>query len=254
MLVPPNVKRRKTIAPMRITPGKTNSLCFANLKREDQTRQAKIAKFVCVIGVALLLSEAVSYGQNPVKSEAETKPVAPDIAPPSCDFGQLGLQVTSVETVPSIRSMGREVCTPVDGYKIVVVSFKSNSAVPNDFARASNWSDIEAVYGASDRDNGLGFAIAPASAFFIEELQGGVELWAFSQTVQSGATGMDGMALSMGINGQGITSTAPNLLRMTTYRDQLSVAFVLPVSVKAITIRIPVAVKDDAGHVVHEIK
>ena len=206
----------------------------------------KIVKYLCVVGVVLGLAELVAYGQNTAGSAAATQPAVRDVAPPDCDFERLGLQVTSVEAVPSIHNQN-SVLSPIAGRKFVVVHLKGKGKAPGNFIQASNWSDIQAVYGVpSHQGGGMGFAIEPACGFFIEELMGGAELWAFSKACQAGGMTIEGMS----INGHPITSGG--LIRVPD--GEITVAFNLPAYVKAITLRYPVAAKDAAGAVVHEIR
>lgn len=179
---------------------------------------------------------------------AAPQPAARDIAPPDCDFDRLGLQVTSVRAVPSIRSQNT-VYSPKPGRQLVVVHLKGKENVPASFTQASNWSDIQAVYGVpAAQSGGLEFAIEPALGFVVMELMGGGQVWAFSKAAQS-----DGMSLLVSaINGHQITSSDGSLVRVPN--GEITVAFSLPAGVKTITLRFPAAAKDAAGTVVHELK
>ncbi len=205
-------------------------------------------KYFCVVVVVLGLTGTVAYGQDAAKPAAAAQPAVHDVPPPDCDFEPLGLQVVSVEAVPSIRS-GNTEWSPKDGRKLVVVRLQGKGKVPASFTQASNWSDIQAVYGVPmDQSGGIGFAIEPASAFVVLELMGGAKVWTFSKASQGGGVIQQVSA----INNRPVISSDGSLIRIPN--RQLTVAFALPAFVKTITLRIPVAAKNAAGSAVHEIK
>jgi hypothetical protein len=232
---------------MTDTRSQTDYLCssLAKLKGEDQKPPAKIAKYLCVVGVALVLSGAATYGQEAVRPEIAAKPAARDVAPPDCDFGRLGLQVTRVETVPSISSRIADVTyTPKDGRKLVVVHLKGTGKAPENFTQASNWSDIQAIYGQSE---GMGFAIEPACAFVVI----GADVWMFSKVCQAGG---HVQTSNLKIDGHPVTSEDGGLIRIPNDLAVITVAFNLPAYVKTITLRFPTTARNAAGEVVQEIK
>ena len=181
-------------------------------------------------------------------ADAVTTVGVADVAPPACDFAQLKLQVSSAEVVEMIYHKEGTVKAKA-GYKLVVVHLKGEGPFPKGFEPASNWFDIEAVYGDPTKGKGeISFGIVSPLGVKIAELMGGQVFWAFSVHQVSRSDG--GVPFGMRIDGRQIISQSQDLIRIPNEGGNITVAFQLPVSVKAFTVRVPMALKGAGGNVV----
>lgn len=200
-----------------------------------------LAPLLCVC-VAPLCHSALVAAQ-PVPTPSST-----DVAPPACDFAQLKLQISNATVVDMIRSSDGTVKAK-EGHKLVVVRLKVGGEIPKDFELASNWFDVQAVYGLpSEKSGNIHFGIASSLGIKVATLIGAQTAWAFS--VQQVSRSDGGRPFGMRLSGKEIVSQAQDLLRIQSEGGEITVAFQLPVSVKAFTVRVPMALKGAAGSIV----
>ncbi len=198
----------------------------------------------CVISISLV----AALCHSAVGADAVKTPITADVAPPACDFAQLKLQVSSA-TVVAMTSHKEGTVKAKEGYKLVVVRLKGDGGIPKNFELASNWFDIQAVYGVPSNGPGnIAFDIASPLGIKIAELIGGETFWAFSVHQVSRSDG--GRPFGMRIGGREIVSKAQDLVRIPSDGGEITVAFMLPVSVKAFTVRVPMALKGTGGNIV----
>ena len=120
------------------------------MTRSLNTRLFALLLCVCV---AALSSSALAAEPVPTLSSAQ-------VAPPACDFAQLNLQISNTTVVDLISSNDGTVKAKT-GFKLVVVRLKIDGKIPKDFELASNWFDIQAVYGLpSAKPGNIAFGIA----------------------------------------------------------------------------------------------
>jgi hypothetical protein len=197
----------------------------------------------------MIVATAVAgFAQTTQQRNQATAPAGANAAPPACDFAQLKLHVTSATVVGMINHKEGTVKAK-EGYKLVVVRLKGDGGIPKDFELASNWSDIQAVYGVpSDSTGNIDFDIASPLGVKVAELMGGQTYWAFSVRQVSRSDG--GRPFGMKIDGRQIISPAQDLVRIPTEGGEITVAFMLPVLVKEFTVRVPMALSGAGGSIV----